>query len=236
MLPHLQASDAVSLTVDLNWQRWQRMVRPHAVDRIAKRWQQCAGILANGEPFSCKQRLGCRIQEDNHAVVVHADHGQRDVFQHFAQDIELGVSPHSLVLLLVKRPFQLQVGACKCLIQCFCLEVETLDFRLVFPVKFQIMALGAHQDQEPAGFGRKPEVGNSTRCQQQQLLADVQNPGDQSGRFQRVAQGAGFAQRKRPVVQGTGLYRKERKSFVERANLLNRPLRTRTVGGVGGDG
>ena len=64
------------------------------------------------------------------------------MFQHFAQDIELGVSPHSLVLLLVKRPFQLQVGACKCLIQCFCLEVETLDFRLVFPVKFQIMALG----------------------------------------------------------------------------------------------
>ena len=28
----------------------------------------------------------------------------------------------------------------------------------------------------------------------------------------------------------------KRKSFVERANLLNRPLRTRTVGGVGGDG
>ena len=38
------------------------------------------------------------------------------------------------------------------------------------------------------------------------------------------------------VVQGAGLYGKERKSFVARANLLNRPLRTRTVGGVGGDG
>jgi hypothetical protein len=72
--------------------------------------------------------------------------------------------------------------------------------------------------------------------QQQQLLADVQNPGDQPGHFQRVAKGAGFAQRERPMVQGTGLYSKEGEIFVERANLLNRPLRTRTVGGVGGDG
>ena len=30
--------------------------------------------------------------------------------------------------------------------------------------------------------------------------------------------------------------KKKSESFVERANLLNRPLRTRTVGGVGGDG
>ena len=37
-----------------------------------------------------------------------------------------------------------------------------------------------------------------------------------------------------PVVQSTGLYGKEkRESFVERADLLNRPLRTRMVGGVG---
>jgi hypothetical protein len=47
----------------------------------------------------------------------------------------------------------------------------------------------------------------------------------------------GIVQRERPVVQGPGLHGKEPgKSFVERANLLNRPLRTRTVGGVGGDG
>lgn len=39
-----------------------------------------------------------------------------------------------------------------------------------------------------------------------------------------------------PVVQGTRLHGKDRKGFVERADLLNRPLRTRTVGGVGGDG
>ena len=38
----------------------------------------------------------------------------------------------------------------------------------------------------------------------------------------------------RPVVQGTGLYGKEkRESFVERADLLNRPLWTRMMGGVG---
>ncbi|MDP2221933.1 MAG: hypothetical protein Q8K34_17350 [Hydrogenophaga sp.] len=41
---------------------------------------------------------------------------------------------------------------------------------------------------------------------------------------------------KQAELDSTGLYGKERKGFVERANLLNRPLRTRTVGGVGGDG
>lgn len=98
-------------------------------------------------------------------------------------------------------------------------------------VLLETVALAAHQDQELAGLGRESEVGDSTRLQQQQLLADVQNPGDQPGHLQRVAKGARFAQRERPVVQGTGLYGKEgkRKSFVERANLLNRPLRTRTV-------
>lgn len=97
-------------------------------------------------------------------------------------------------------------------------------------------SLGAHQDQELAGFGREPEVCNPARRQQQQLLADVQNPGHQPGSFQRVVKGAGFAQCERPVVQGTRLHGKENKGFVERADLLNRPLRTRTVGGVGGDG
>ena len=72
---------------------------------------------------------------------------------------------------------------------------------------------------------------------EQQLLADVQNSGDTAGSIQRVVEGAGFAQCERPVVQGPGLHGKEiRTSFVERANLLNRPLRTRMVGGVGGDG
>ena len=85
------------------------------------------------------------------------------------------------------------------------------------------------------GVPAADEVGDSTRLQQQQLLADVQNPGDQPGHLQRVVTGTRFAQRERPVVQGTGLYGKEekRESFVERADLLFRPLRTRTVGGVG---
>jgi hypothetical protein len=61
------------------------------------------------------------------------------------------------------------------------------------------------------------------------------NPGDTAGRIQCVAEGAGFAQCEGPVVQGTGLHH-VRENFVERADLLNRPLRTRTVGGVGGNG
>ena len=39
------------------------------------------------------------------------------------------------------------------------------------------------------------------------------------------------------LLSCSGLYGKEpRKSFVERADLLNRPLRTRMVGGVGAGG
>nr|WP_202961143.1 hypothetical protein [Candidatus Symbiobacter mobilis] len=103
-------------------------------------------------------------------------------------------------------------------------------------VLLETVALAAHEDQELTGIGRKPEVGDSARSQQQQLLADVQNPGNQSGDIQCVARGARFAECERPVVQGTGLLGYEAKYIVERADLLNRPLRTRTVGGVGGDG
>lgn len=103
-------------------------------------------------------------------------------------------------------------------------------------VLLETVAMGAHEDQEFAGVGRELEVGNTTRSQQQQLLADVQNPSDQPSSFQRVAKGARFTQCERPVVQGPGLHGKENEDFVERANLLNRPLRTRMVGGVGGDG
>lgn len=76
-------------------------------------------------------------------------------------------------------------------------------------------------------------LGVDLKSAQQQLLADVQNPGDQPSDIQRVAKGARFAQCEGPVVQGTGLHGKEEENFVERAALLNRPLRTRTVGGVG---
>jgi hypothetical protein len=46
-------------------------------------------------------------------------------------------------------------------------------------VLLETVALAAHENQEFAGTGREPEVGDSTQMQQQQLLADVQNPGDQ---------------------------------------------------------
>jgi hypothetical protein len=58
-------------------------------------------------------------------------------------------------------------------------------------------------------------------------------PGEGSGLWLGAACKAG--QRQRLVVQGPGLHR-VRENFVERADLLNRPLRTRTVGGVGAGG
>jgi hypothetical protein len=67
-------------------------------------------------------------------------------------------------------------------------------------------------------------------------MADVQNSSDTACHIQRVVTGARFAQCEGPVVQNRGLHGKERKGFVERANFLNRPLRTRTVGGVWGVG
>jgi hypothetical protein len=70
--------------------------------------------------------------------------------------------------------------------------------------------------------------------QQQQLLADVQNPADQSGHLQRVVTRARFAQRERPVVQGTGLYGKEGEIFVERANLVVPPTADPHGGWCGG--
>jgi hypothetical protein len=53
------------------------------------------------------------------------------------------------------------------------------------------------------------------------------------GAAARLVKGARSAQCESPVVHGTGLYGKEEENFVERVNLLNRPLRTRMVGGVG---
>lgn len=59
-------------------------------------------------------------------------------------------------------------------------------------------------------------------------------PRHPAGHVQCMAQGAEVAQRQGLVVQGSGLFGLTSKSnFVVRANLLNRPLRTRTVGGVG---
>ena len=93
--------------------------------------------------------------------------------------------------------------------------------------------MGAHEDQAFAEFGREPEDGDSAWRQQQELLAHGENPGGATGTVQRVVESARAAQRERPVVQGPGLYGL---NFVERADLLNRPLRTCMVGGVGAGG
>ena len=68
-------------------------------------------------------------------------------------------------------------------------------------------------------------------CQQQKQLAYGANPGATAAIVERVVESARFGQRQRPVVQGPGL--RQLKYFAERVNLLNRPLRTRMVGGVG---
>ena len=73
-------------------------------------------------------------------------------------------------------------------------------------VLLETVAPGAHEDQTLVGFGRKPEVGDPARCQQQQLLADVQNSGDTAGRIQRVVEGAGFAQCENEVSEEANLY------------------------------
>ena len=98
-------------------------------------------------------------------------------------------------------------------------------------VLLETVALGAHEDPAPAGLGREPEVGNPAWRQQQDLLAHGANPGGAAGIVQRVVEDARAGQRQGPVGQGAGL--RQLRDFVERANLLNRPLRTRTVGGVG---
>lgn len=69
--------------------------------------------------------------------------------------------------------------------------------------------------------------------QQQELVAHGANPGTAAGPVQRVVESARAGQRERDLVQGPGLHHL-RENFVARADLLNRPLRTRMVGGVGG--
>ena len=73
-------------------------------------------------------------------------------------------------------------------------------------VLLETVALGPHEDQTLVGFGRKPEVGDPARCQQQELLADVQNSGDTAGSIQRVVEGAGFAQCENEVSEEANLY------------------------------
>lgn len=67
--------------------------------------------------------------------------------------------------------------------------------------------------------------------QQQKLLAHGTRAGDAASAEQHMAQGTGAAKHQGFMVQGTGLF-----ILVERANSLNRPLRTRMVGGVGAGG
>ena len=103
-------------------------------------------------------------------------------------------------------------------------------------VLLETVALGAHQDQELAGFGREPEVCNPARRQQQQLLADVQNPGHTAGRIQRVAKGARFAQCER-LVGARRKVTRQRKERRRRAGRLVEPPTADPHGGwCGGDG
>ena len=68
-------------------------------------------------------------------------------------------------------------------------------------------------------------------------MAYGENPGIAAGTVQRVVESARVGQRESPVVKSPGLHElKDKKNFVARADLLNRPLRTRTVGGVGAGG
>ena len=71
--------------------------------------------------------------------------------------------------------------------------------------------------------------------QHQELLAHGENPSGAAGTVQCVADGAGLGQREGSVVQVAGLHGREglKRNFIKRADLLNRPLRTRMVGGVG---
>ena len=104
----------------------------------------------------------------------------------------------------------------------FCLVAETPRAHVLL----ETVALAADEDQPPAGFGRPPEDGDPAWRQQPELLAHGANPGPS----QCLAGGARPPQRQGPVVLGTGPHGSSH--FVERANSLNRPLRTRTVGGV----
>ena len=112
----------------------------------------------------------------------------------------------------------------------------------------ETVALGAHEDTQSAGLESEPEDGDPAGRQQQEVsrtrgrpgtdsrlrTAHGASPGSAAGTVQRVVEGARLGKRQRPVVQGAGL--RQLTDFVERANLLNRPLRTRTVGGVGAGG
>ena len=70
-------------------------------------------------------------------------------------------------------------------------------------------------------------------CQQPRLLAHGQNPGTTARIVQRVVEMPRLGQHQRLLDQGSGLRYRSRPGDIERADLLNRPLRTRMVGGVG---
>lgn len=79
--------------------------------------------------------------------------------------------------------------------------------------------------------------GDPAWRQQQKLLVHGENPGSAAGTEQRVVAGARLAQCERSVVQGPGLYGKgEKKSFVERANLVFPPTADPHGGWCGGWG
>ena len=62
-------------------------------------------------------------------------------------------------------------------------------------VLLETVALGAHQDSELAGLGRKPEDGNPAWRQQPQLLAHGENPSAAAGAVECVVEDARLGQR-----------------------------------------
>ena len=62
-------------------------------------------------------------------------------------------------------------------------------------VLLETVALGAHEDSELAGLGRKPEDGNPAWRQQPQLLAHGENPSAAAGAVECVVEDARLGQR-----------------------------------------
>ena len=98
----------------------------------------------------------------------------------------------------------------------------------------ETVALGAHEDRSLAGLGRAPEDGNPAWCEQQELLAHGENPGIASQAMSNAwLKAQGLVSVKDLWCKAQGYTNSTSSS---EPTWLFRPLRTRTVGGVGAGG
>jgi len=95
-------------------------------------------------------------------------------------------------------------------------------------VLLEAVALCADQGATPVGVGHLQTSGAPHRHQQQKRLAAVEDTGDPQRDDQRRVEATGIDQLSRPLDKGAGL----RLIFVG-VRVLNRPVRTRMLGGVG---